>query len=233
MPAASRPTDAELLAVVQESPTAVAAHDKAAWLSLFAPNAVVNDPVGSAPHVGEEAISRFYDMFIAPNDISFDAGADVVCQMTVIRDLTIHTAMAPGVLMHIPAHLRYELELIDGVPRIRGLYAHWELIAMIGQLLGTGIRGARVGAAMAPRMLRTLGISGIVGFASGLRSVGSAPKRRVAQQAAAQGFRVGKVIAAGREVTVSVSDGDRRGILRYRLAGRGVPTVTRYLAPVP
>jgi hypothetical protein len=36
---------------VMKSPAAVAAHDKAAWLSIFAELSVVEDPVGSKPHI--------------------------------------------------------------------------------------------------------------------------------------------------------------------------------------
>lgn len=51
----------------------VLAGDRAGWLSLFADDAVVQDPVGESPldpsgkgHCGKEAIGAFYDMIIAP-----------------------------------------------------------------------------------------------------------------------------------------------------------------------
>ena len=42
-------TEADCLALVERSPAAVAVHDKAAWLALFARYNLVEDPVGSAP----------------------------------------------------------------------------------------------------------------------------------------------------------------------------------------
>lgn len=38
------------------------AGDRDAWLDLFAPDASVEDPVGTEPHVGRDAIGAFYDM---------------------------------------------------------------------------------------------------------------------------------------------------------------------------
>ena len=59
-------------AASQRSMAAVGAQDRAAWLSLFAPDACVEDPVGpsfldptGAGHRGHEAIGAFYDATIA------------------------------------------------------------------------------------------------------------------------------------------------------------------------
>ena len=53
--------------------------DKAKWLSLFAENAVVQDPIGASPldpsgegHKGLEAIEAFYDNVIANGDLIFE-----------------------------------------------------------------------------------------------------------------------------------------------------------------
>jgi hypothetical protein len=55
-----------LLAVVERSPACVAVHDRAGWLDLFSDDAVVEDPVGSAPAPKASGVlGRFYDTFIA------------------------------------------------------------------------------------------------------------------------------------------------------------------------
>jgi hypothetical protein len=46
------PSRAELLAVVERSPTAAGAHDRAGWVGLFTTDGTVEDPVGSRPHRG-------------------------------------------------------------------------------------------------------------------------------------------------------------------------------------
>ncbi|WP_245714132.1 nuclear transport factor 2 family protein [Nocardia vaccinii] len=167
----------ELLAAVEASPRAVAAHDRAAWVGLFASGARVEDPVGSRPHIGREAIERFYDTFIAPNGIVFRVEHDVVCGTTVFRDLGIETTMSTGVTLRVPMHLRYDLERVGEVLRIRELHAHWELPVMIVQLLAAGVRGLGAAARLAPQLLGNQGIGGALGFARGFVRVGSAGKR--------------------------------------------------------
>jgi ketosteroid isomerase-like protein len=39
--------------------------DRAGWLALFAPDAVVEDPVGGGRHEGIEGITAFYDSTIS------------------------------------------------------------------------------------------------------------------------------------------------------------------------
>jgi hypothetical protein len=170
-------TAAELLATVEASPRAVAAHDRAAWVGLFAPGATVEDPVGSRPHTGQAAIERFYDTFIGPNGIAFFVENDVVCGMTVYRDLDIETTMSTGVTLRVPMHLRYDVERVGGELKIVTLHAHWELPTMIAQLLGAGLRGLVAGAKLTPQLLGNQGVGGALGFARGFVRVGPAGRR--------------------------------------------------------
>lgn len=62
-------------AATQALHAAVRARDKNAWLALYAPDAVIEDPVGPSPfdpegngHRGPAARSAFWDKAIAPND---------------------------------------------------------------------------------------------------------------------------------------------------------------------
>lgn len=169
---------AQLLATVQASPTAVAAHDRAGWVGLFAVDGQVNDPVGSRPHEGRAAIERFYDTFIAPNTIVFHVEHDVVCGSSVMRDLTIETRMSTGAVLQVPMHLRYDLVDENGALKIRRLYAHWELPAMIRQLLRQGAKGLGTSATLGAQMLRHQGLGGALGFAQGFSGVGEAGKRQ-------------------------------------------------------
>lgn len=172
-------SEQDLLAVVNASPEAVAQHDKAAWLDLFAVNGVVEDPVGSRPVTGRERIARFYETFIAPNRIRFHVDRDIVCGMHVMRDLTIEIAMSERVTVRVPVHLLYELVEEEGRPRIARLAAHWELLPMLKQQAGSGIGFLGVGTASALRMLRQMGLSGALGFGRAAASVGKAGKERL------------------------------------------------------
>jgi len=167
----------ELIAVVEQSPAAVGRHDKAAWVALFADNAQVNDPVGSAPNVGREVIGRFYDTFIAPNTIIFGVEHDIVCGDSVIRDLSIETRMSDHVKLHVPMHLRYDL---DADRKIVGLYAYWELPGMIGQLLKRGPLALPVAVKLSAKLMKNQRLSGSLGFAKGFNRVGVAGKELAA-----------------------------------------------------
>lgn len=192
MPA--NPTAAELLATVEASPQAVGAHDRAAWVGLFAENASVEDPVGSRPHIGRAAIERFYDTFIGPNGIAFDVTNDVVCGLTVFRDLTIATTMSTGVTLHVPMHLRYDIGEVDGALKILALRAHWELPGMIGQLMGSGGKGLLAGAKLGPQLIGNQGVGGALAFMKGMSSVGNAGKQAAARLLDAMGR--GEVVGA-------------------------------------
>lgn len=174
-------TATDLIALVERSPAAVAAHDREAWLDIFAPDAVVNDPVGSRPHAGRAAIGRFYETFIAPNEITFDVDHDIVCADTVVRDLHVTTRMSTGAEIRIPMHLRYELADHNGGLAVRGLFAHWELPSMVLQLAGAGMIGAKACAVLTPQLLSNQGVSGALGFAKGLIRVGGRAKRVAAE----------------------------------------------------
>lgn len=180
-------TDADCLALVERSPAAVARHDQAAWMQLFARYSLVEDPVGSAPHINgifdarsgfrsADRLRRFYETFIAPNAIQFHVERDIVCGLHVVRDLAIEITMAPLVVVRVPMHLLYELTIEDDELKIFRLAAHWELRPMLQQQMTAGWRSLNVGNAAAVRMLRYQGLAGMAGFLRALRSVGAAGK---------------------------------------------------------
>ena len=182
----------ECLALAELSPTAVAAHDKAAWLALFAHYNLVEDPVGSAPHIGgiydartgyrsRDGLSRFYDTFIAPNTIRFHVDRDCIGGLHVMRDLTIEISMSPEVVVRVPVHLLYELTVEEGKLKIFRLAAHWELWPMLKQQMASGLPFLPVGSASAIRMVRHMGIAGMMGFMRALSSVGAKGKEVVMQ----------------------------------------------------
>lgn len=180
-----------LLALAHASPAAVATHDRAAWLALFARHHVVEDPVGGRPVLGGlydgrsrrrggEPLARFWDTFIAPNDIRFHVERDdIVDGLTVVRDVTIETRLGRGVVARAPMHLLYETTLDEGEPRIGRIAAHWEVAPMFAQVAGVDPARIRVGAAMAGRMLRRQGLGGTLAFGAAVRSVGERGKRSV------------------------------------------------------
>ncbi|MGO3327557.1 nuclear transport factor 2 family protein [Gordonia sp. (in: high G+C Gram-positive bacteria)] len=171
-------TREEMLSLVEQSPAAVAVHDKRKWLSLFASDGIVNDPVGSDIHRGPEQLGRFYDTFIAtfiaPNDVVFHPKHDMVCGSTVMRDLELEIRMTDRVILTVPMHLRYELTDHD---LVRGLYAHWELPTMVAQFGSKGVWALPSSLRLSARLLKNQGLSGSLGFARGFKRVGAAGKK--------------------------------------------------------
>lgn len=178
------PPDRErLLAAVERSPQAAAAHDRAGWVGLFAQYGRIEDPVGSRPHVGHRQIGRFYDTFIGPRAITFHRDLDVVVGTIVVRDLELEVAMGAAVTMYIPAILRYDLREDpregNGQWRIARLRAYWELPAMMRQFLGAGAGAIGPALQLSRGLLTNQGLRGTAGFMAGFRRVGARHKRLV------------------------------------------------------
>lgn len=181
------PNRDELLAAVERSPQAAAAHDRAGWVGLFTGDARVEDPVGSRPQVGHEAIGRFYDTFIGPRDITFHRDLDIVSGTVVLRDLELEVAMGSAVTVFIPAFLRYDLRPVTGEWQIAALRAYWELPAMMLQFLRTGSGATRPALQLSRALLGNQGLGGTAGIPDRLspggpaaqEAGGNVPQRRV------------------------------------------------------
>lgn len=172
------PNRDELLAAVERSPQAAAAHDRG-WVGLFTGDARVEDPVGSQPQVGHEAIGRFYDTFIGPRDITFHRDLDIVSGTVVLRDLELEVAMDSAVTVFIPAFLRYDLRPVTGEWQIAALRAYWELPAMMLQFLRTGSGATRPALQLSRALLGNQGLGGTAGFLTGFRRAGRRHKKLV------------------------------------------------------
>jgi len=121
-------------AAAQRSMAAVHAKDKAAWLANFAPDAVVQDPIGPSPfdpdgrgHRGAEAIARFWDAQIAPNRILFDIERSYAAGDEVANVGSIHIAMPNGAAAIVSGVFTYR---VDAEGRVAALRAYWELPKM-------------------------------------------------------------------------------------------------------
>ncbi|MEY8016376.1 ketosteroid isomerase family protein [Mycobacterium servetii] len=223
------PDRQRLLAAVERSPQAAAAHDRAGWVGLFATDGRIEDPVGSRPHVGHRQIGRFYDTFIGPRDITFHRDLDVVVGTVVVRDLELEVCMGSAVTMHIPAFLRYDLQQDlregNGQWRIARLRAYWELPAMMLQFLGTGSRAIRPAVQLSRGLLTNQGLRGTAGFGAGFRRVGARHQKFV--EAFLGAVTRGDTTTAGRALsptaTITLGDDQPLGLagLAERLEGGG------------
>lgn len=176
-------TPAQHMEVVEASPALVGSHDKAGWLALFAADAVVEDPVGTRPQRrgarprgpdGEDELGRFYEVFIAPNQVRFEVELDILAPPFVARAVQIHTRLPNGYQVSVPAHIVYEVCEEEGVPKLRHLAAYWELRRMPRLALAGGLQGLAAVNRQTFRMLRVQRLGGMTGY---LRGFGTAGKR--------------------------------------------------------
>ena len=177
-----------MIAAVEQSPMAVAAGDKEAWLRMFSELAVIEDPVGSAAHVSgvfdvksgrrsNDVLSRFYDAFIEGNRIEFLIDQDYVVGNRVLRDLALKLEVN-GMQATVPMHLMYELVLEKAEFKVQRLSAHWEFFPMSRQMMSSN-KGGMLG--YSRRLLKELGFTGVMGFMRAVRSVGETGKQTVIQ----------------------------------------------------
>ena len=113
------------------SMAAVEAGDRAAWLALFADDAVVEDPVGPSGfdpegrgHRGSEAIAAFYDSVIGANEsIRFDIRQSFLCGDEVANVGLITITFAGGGAVEVDGVYCYR-RTADG--KLGGIRAFWQ-----------------------------------------------------------------------------------------------------------
>jgi len=115
----------------QRSMAAVAAGRKAEWLSLFAPDALIEDPVGPSMidpagngHRGAGGIGKFWDEQVSSvRRYDFrvtDSFANGPCCANI---LSLAMTLGPGVTMTVDCVVIYT---VDGAGLITSIRAHWE-----------------------------------------------------------------------------------------------------------
>jgi len=118
--------------LARRSQAAVKAKDRESWLGLFAPDAVVEDPVGRSPfdlggtgHHGPAAIAAFYDTVIGPNDvITFEIENSYLCGNEV-ADVGVIRTVLPGGKHVAVVHGVYTYRS-NGAGQLSALRAFWE-----------------------------------------------------------------------------------------------------------
>jgi steroid delta-isomerase len=118
------------------SRAAVHAGDRDGWLDLFAPDAVVQDPIGPSPfdpegkgHHGREAIAAFYDTVIAPSEsITFEVEQSYLCGDEVADVGVIRTTIAGGT--HQAVVRGVYTYRSNGAGKLASLRAFWEFDAL-------------------------------------------------------------------------------------------------------
>ena len=104
--------------------------DREGWLSVWAEDGVIEDPVGISPldpagkgHVGVEAITRFYDTIIAPGDLRFSIRHSFACGNECANVGTITNKSAEGFVSRTELVMVYR---INDEGKLQSLRAFWE-----------------------------------------------------------------------------------------------------------
>jgi len=122
--------------LARRSQAAVAAKDRGAWLSLFADDAVVQDPIGPSPldpggagHRGAAAIAAFYDAVIATAErITFEIESSYLCGDEVADVGVIRTLLPGGKQVAVVRGVYTYRSNGDG--KLAALRAFWEFDAL-------------------------------------------------------------------------------------------------------
>jgi ketosteroid isomerase-like protein len=110
---------------------AVMSKDRGAWLELFAPDAILQDPVGPSPldplgagYRGKAAIAAFYDTAIAPAEqITFEIERSYLCGDEVADVGVVRAKLSSGQVAIVPGVFTYRS---DGKGRLVSSRAYWE-----------------------------------------------------------------------------------------------------------
>jgi ketosteroid isomerase-like protein len=160
----------KLYELVKRSPELVDRHDREGWLGLFSSEAVVEDPVGAGLNRkgkdwrgDRDGLSRFYDIFIAPNDIKFTVNQDIVMGNEVVRDVLIHTRLPNGAISEVAAYLIYRGVEEGGEVKLASLQAHWDFKGNAMRLLrNNGMKGIVASTVQFWSMLRIQGLKRVM-----------------------------------------------------------------------
>ena len=126
------PTKDEVRALLQRYADAMNARDREAWLDCFADDAVQEDPVGTPPNVGREAIGRFFDANEVPVTLSLSADP-LVLGREVLAFLRVEADMG-GQAMTIPRIVDHIVLTEDGTrfQQLRAFFDYGEMVPLDG-----------------------------------------------------------------------------------------------------
>ena len=106
MPTKAMPTKDTVRALLERYCATMNAHDREPWLDCFAVDAVQEDPVGTPPNVGREAIGAFFDandvkVTLSITDDPLVIGHEVLAFFKVTADMGGQMMTIPRIIDHI------------------------------------------------------------------------------------------------------------------------------------
>jgi len=116
----------------------VKAKNKAAWLDLFADDAIVQDPVGVSPldptgqgHRGKAAIGRFFDAVAGAGDMNMEIRESYPAGDECANVATLTNVMPNGVSINVKLVVVYR---VNEAGKIVSLKAYWDFESIADKL---------------------------------------------------------------------------------------------------
>ena len=118
------PTPEQVRATVDTYVDAYARNDKAAFLALWAPDGVLEDPVGTPAHQGVEALGAFWD-----------GARELADRIELVPVAVIVTGDEAAMVFEIHAHIgdggllmqAVDVMRVDDDGRLLGVRAYWDM----------------------------------------------------------------------------------------------------------
>jgi steroid delta-isomerase len=125
-------------AAARTAMNAVSTGDRDAWLSCYADDAVLHDPVGGSPLDpdgtglrGRAALDRFWQQAVAANQIRFDVTAVHAAGREAAVVATVTTRFPHGAVASYDGVFVYT---VDDEERIASLRAYWDVDGFLSSL---------------------------------------------------------------------------------------------------
>jgi steroid Delta-isomerase len=111
---------------------------KAQWLDLYADDAVIEDPVGQSPldptgqgHRGREALSRFWDLVIAPGDMTYEIRESYPCADECANVWSLTNTLPGGAQVTVDLVSIYK---VNAAGKLLSMRAYWSFAGVEEQL---------------------------------------------------------------------------------------------------
>ena len=117
---------------------------KAAWLELYADNAIIEDPVGVSPldpsghgHRGREAMSRFWDLVIAPGKMRYAIRESYPCGDECANVWTLTNTLPGNVDVAVELVSIYKVNAQGKLIAMRAYWSYADVEQKLNAALGT------------------------------------------------------------------------------------------------
>ena len=111
---------------------------KAPWLELYAEDAVIEDPVGQSPldpsgrgHRGREALSRFWDLVIAPGKMTYEIRESYPCADECANVWSLTNTLPGGAQVTVDLVSIYK---VNAAGKLQSMRAYWSFAEVEEQL---------------------------------------------------------------------------------------------------